>query len=83
MWKKLILQATSWQRVKMTSNFIVKWDMKSFDNSQEKERAKRKKGFEEHRGLFKDILENQREQSIEKRVSSTEDQTEVGDHNTL
>lgn len=62
MWKKLILQVKSWQRVKMTSNFIVKWDMKSLVKGQEKERAETKKGFGEHGGLFKDILEKQREQ---------------------
>lgn len=83
MWKKLILQVKSWQSLKMTSNFIVKWDMKSLDKGQEKERAERKKGCEEHGGLFKDIVENQREQGIEKTVSSTEDQTEVGDHNIV
>lgn len=45
MWKKLILQVKSWQRVKMTSNFIVKWDMKSLVKGQEKERAETKKGI--------------------------------------
>lgn len=69
----------------MASNFIVRWEVKLLDTGQGKERqGRRGKGIWSSRRTFlKDTLENQREQVIQERVSSIEDQIEVGDHKIL
>lgn len=68
----------------MASNFIVRWEVKLLDKGQEKDRAGGEKGFGVHRRLFlKDTLENYREHRIQKRISSIEDQIEIGDHKIL